>query len=174
MDKGGDTYITEGGEVREYAPGDGSGKQIGDPNLAMPEFVTVDNAGDVFVAGITPGGAEELDWLPAGANTWKNTGLTYGPVRIDKKGDLVVAQFETRFAVVSIPSFKQIRSFDCPGQGCLRFNFTEDGRELWVVDGVAISVYGISFPSGTLEDTISEGLSAVLIPTGIAVSPGLK
>jgi hypothetical protein len=174
VDKGGNTYVSEGSEVRKYVPGDDDGKEIGDPNLTMPEFVAADNTGDVFVAG-EAGYYQELDWLPAHTKTWKNTGLGFGAVRIDKKGDLVItSSAATRFAIVSIPTFTQIGSFGCPGEACLRFNFTEDGRELWTVDQATYSVYGISFPSGVLEDTISEGLVGPLEVQGVAVSPGLN
>jgi hypothetical protein len=180
VDKGGNVYVVDGTTVRKYASGSTKGVEIGDPNLNFPEFVAVDGAQDVFVAGGTPYGSREVDWLKAGSNKWRNTGLTFGLLRVDKSGQLVLETGGTAFGVYSVPGFKSLATFSCPNTGCGHFNFAKDGKELWVVDaqpyfGYGSSyVYGIAYPSGTLQDTISEGLVFSLDIEGVAASPGVN
>lgn len=178
IDKEGNAYVVDGNQVLKYVPGSTNGVEIGDPNINFPEYVTVDRSQDVFVAGGTPYNSQEVDWLPAGSNQWKNTGLNFGVLRSDKDGNLVVETGGKAFVVYSVPNFNLVTTFSCPNTGCARFNFTKSGQELWTVDsqpyfGYGLSyVYGIAYPAGTLQDTITEGLVFSLDIEGVALSPG--
>lgn len=182
VDNSGNTYAINSGVILKYVTGDNTGQQITDGNLSYYYAIAADKAGDVFLEGGStgPSGGAEIDWLRAGSSTWQNTNIlnanpfSTGPIRVDRQGNLVLIS-GTLMSAYAVPSFYQVGSTPLslpasyqPGD----FNFTRDGTELWLTDiGNGDAVYGISYPGGTLEDTI--GIERVLQVQGVALSPGL-
>jgi hypothetical protein len=151
------------GEVREYAPHDIYGVQIGDPNLSKAYFVAVDANDDVFVDGFDNGSspAGRVDWLPAGSKTWRNTGIPLifpGGIDVDAQGNILVRDQDAGFAAYTVPDFKPARAhFACPNPlGCDDFSFTADGTEIWTADARLGVAYDLRYPSGATRREIQD------------------
>jgi hypothetical protein len=175
-DRTGNTYVTNildfngGGEVREYAPRDRVGVQLGDPNLLEDYFVAVDTAGDLFVDGFTAASSAEVDWRPARSERWENTHIPIGfpgGLGIDGHGDLIVDDQGGPYTIggitaYSVPRFAQISTpLFCPAADCVAFGINKASDRVWIAASSKTSpnyVWGVQYPAGVIRDAIFDNL----------------
>lgn len=133
LDPSGNLYVTsytasfQNGEIVEYAPGSGSGTNLGIVTQA-PGGITLDKAGDIVTADQRLTGV--LVFPPgktAPSETFAQNALDPDPVR-----------------------------------------FLANEKQVYVGDAVGNAVYVYAYPSGTLVDTITDGIDG---PNGLALDP---
>lgn len=141
--------------------------------IPYPIDVALDSAGNVYVTSFTTSFANgEVLEYPAGMTKGTNLGivtLTPGGIMLDKSADIVTADQRLPGVLVFPPgvttpsqTFAQNMNDPVP----VRFNHSES--LVFVGDSIENDVEEYSYPSGTLVDTITDGIDG---PEGLALEP---
>jgi sugar lactone lactonase YvrE len=142
-------------------------------DLTFPIDVAIDSVGNAYVTTYTSSfqSGEILEYAP-GSTTGVNLGIVTkepGGITIDKAGDIVTADQGLPGVLVfppgkTSPSETFARNTIDPDP--VRFARTE--HQVYVGDSVGNAVYVYKYPSGTLVDTITDGVDG---PNGLALDP---
>jgi|HubBroStandDraft_1064217.scaffolds.fasta_scaffold92450_2 sugar lactone lactonase YvrE len=137
---------------------------------AFPEGMTVDSKGDLYVA--FNDGTGQVEEFASGSGSGTNLGIHVGYVgglTMDKSGDLLLVDQNVPAVDVFPPGAtspsQQIEGFK------LGFDvaINKKNTDIYVSDGFnPPSVYEISYPAGSVVDTITNSLRG---PYGLATSP---
>jgi sugar lactone lactonase YvrE len=138
-----------------------------------PIDVAIDASDNAYVTTWTSGfkSGEILEYSP-GSTTGKNLGIvTKGPggIVIDKSGDIVTADQDLPGVLVfppgkTTPSETFARNAIDPDP----IRFVHGETAVYVGDAIGNAVYVYDYPSGTLVDTITDGVDG---PNGLALDP---
>jgi sugar lactone lactonase YvrE len=142
-------------------------------DMPFPIDVALDPSGDAYVTTYTSSfqSGEILEYSP-GSSQGKNLGIVTeapGGIALDSSGDIVTADQRLPGVLVFPPgktSPKKTFAQNTLDPDPVRL----DRRELhaYVGDSVGNAVYVYDYPSGTLVDTITDGIDG---PNGLALSP---
>lgn len=141
--------------------------------LTFPIDVALDAKDDVYVTTYNSGySAGEIIKYGPGSSQGTNLGISTeepGGIVLDKSGDIVTADQRLPGVLVFAPG-KTVAS-QTFAQNTLDpdpVRLTKDEKEAYVGDSVGNAVYGYAYPSGTLLDTITDGIDG---PNGVALDP---
>jgi sugar lactone lactonase YvrE len=142
-------------------------------DLAYPIDVAIDKAENAYVTTYTAGfnSGEILKYAP-GSSTGTNLGIVTkapGGITIDKAGDIVTADQGLPGVLVFPPGKTQ--PSETFAQNTLDpdpVRFAKAEHQVYVGDAVGNAVYVYDYPSGTLVDTITDGVDG---PNGVALDP---
>ena len=142
-------------------------------DLPYPIDVALDASGDVFVTTYTAGyKSGEIIEYSAGSTNGTNLGIVThepGGIALDKAADIVTAD-QGLPGVLVFPQGKT-KSKKIFAQNAIDpdpVRFEKDERRVYVGDAIGNAVYVYDYPSGTLVDTITDGIDG---PNGIALDP---
>jgi sugar lactone lactonase YvrE len=138
-----------------------------------PIDVAIDASGNAYVTSYTSGfkSGEILEYSP-GSTTGKNLGIVTkepGGIAIDKAGDIVTADQGLPGVLVFPPgktSPSETFAQNTIDPDPVRLSPSE--KTVYVGDAIRNHVYVYDYPSGTLIDTISDGVDG---PNGLALDP---
>jgi sugar lactone lactonase YvrE len=141
--------------------------------LTFPIDVALDASGNAYVTAYTSGyGSGEIIEYPKGSSEGKNLGIVTkepGGITLDKSNDIVTAD-QGLPGVLVFP----------PGKTSPKYTFATNAIDpdpvaldkneslAYVGDSVGNAVYVYDYPSGTLVDTITDGIDG---PNGVALDP---
>jgi sugar lactone lactonase YvrE len=142
-------------------------------DVAFPIDVAIDASGNAYVTTYTSGfeSGEILEYAP-GSTTGVNLGIVTkepGGIAIDKTGDIVTADQGLPGVLVFPPgktSPSETFAQNTIDPDPVRFARAE--HQVYVGDAVGNDVYVYDYPSGTLVDTITDGVDG---PNGLALDP---
>src|SRR5580704_15611418 len=176
VDAKGNLYITNtnANTVTEYAPGSMTPEfTYSGGGLGAPADVAIDKAGNAYVTTYTSSfsSGEILEYAP-GTTTGTNLGIVTkepGGITIDKAGDIVTADQGLPGVLVFPPGKTQpSKTFAQNTLDPDPVRFAKAEHQVYVGDAVGNSVYVYDYPSGTLVDTITDGIDG---PNGVALDP---
>jgi sugar lactone lactonase YvrE len=142
-------------------------------DVTFPVDVAIDKAGNAYVTTYTSGfnGGEILEYAP-GTTTGTNLGIVTkepGGITIDKAGDIVTADQGLPGVLVFPPGKTQpSKTFAQNTLDPDPVRFAKAEHQVYVGDAVGNAVYVYDYPSGTLVDTITDGIDG---PNGVALDP---
>lgn len=142
-------------------------------DVTFPIDVAIDKAGNAYVTTYTSGfnSGEILEYAP-GSATGMNLGIVTkepGGITIDKAGDIVTADQGLPGVLVFPPGKTQpSKTFAQNTIDPDPVRFTKAEHQVYVGDAVGNAVYVYDYPSGTLVDTITDGVDG---PNGVALDP---
>lgn len=142
-------------------------------DVTFPIDVAIDKAGNAYVTTYTAGfsSGEILKYAP-GSTTGTNLGIVTkepGGITIDKAGDIVTADQGLPGVLVFPPGKTQpSKTFAQNTLDPDPVRFAKAEHQVYVGDAVGNAVYVYDFPSGTLVDTITDGVDG---PNGVALDP---
>ena len=142
-------------------------------DLTYPIDVAVDPSGNAYVTTYTSDfkNGEILEYSPGSAEGTNLGILTEAPggIALDKSGDIVTADQALPGVLVFPPgktSPSEVFARNTLDPDPVRFAKAE--RRVYVGDSVGNAVYVYDYPSGTLVDTITDGVDG---PNGLALDP---
>jgi len=142
-------------------------------DVTFPIDVAIDKAGNAYVTTYTSSfsSGEILEYAP-GTTTGTNLGIVTkepGGITIDKAGDIVTADQGLPGVLVFPPGKTQpSKTFAQNTLDPDPVRFAKAEHQVYVGDAVGNSVYVYDYPSGTLVDTITDGIDG---PNGVALDP---
>lgn len=142
-------------------------------NVPYPIDVALDSSGDAFVTSYTQSrdNGEILEYA-AGSTQGTNLGIVThepGGITLDKAGDIVTADQGLPGVLVFPPG--KTKASETFAQNTLDpdpVRLSRSEKEVYVGDAIGSAVYVYAYPSGTLIDTITDGVDG---PNGLALDP---
>jgi len=142
-------------------------------NVPFPIDLALDAAANLYVTSYTPNFAngEIIEYSP-GSSKGTNLGIVTdapGGITLDKAGDIVTADQRLPGMLVFPPgATKPSKTFALNTLDPDPVRFLRSEQRVYVGDAVDNAVYVYAYPSGTLVDTITDGIDG---PNGLALDP---
>jgi hypothetical protein len=159
--------------IVKYPKGSQQYQVISDPHMQILISIVGDAKGNIYGGGLPYGAYGEVDLLPAGQNTWQNTGIaTNAPsgLAFDAAGNLLVSA--DALLTFQIGHKHPSNRINC-ALICQQVAFDRSGTHLWATElsdnsGPAIEY---DYPSGKRINVLGQPRNS--LPDGVAVSPAL-